>query len=150
MVLMVMVEVVLVLGTPTSTTQRNMFDKSRIYLGFQKSHHECTKSPMGLLRSRDYIVGAYDYSSVGVGDGDGKYGVVHRTNHYYSYRDYCWLGGGDFVLSKIRDDLAMVAGYDRGGVGTKITHFSSQKFVLKRVWKMGGLFILRMSAHHKT
>ena len=99
MVLLVMVEVVSVIGTPTS--------HSKIYIGrtkkdwgFQTSHHEHTTSPMGLFISIYYPVVDYDVSSFGVATGDSQSGVVPSTTNLTFQKSEGWIDGGDFVLSR--------------------------------------------------
>ena len=51
---------------------------------------------MYLLSSRDCPVGASNYDSSGVADGEGKCGVIPRTIHLTSQNIDFWIGGGNF------------------------------------------------------
>ena len=104
---MLMVEVVLVLGQPTSTPKIYNFGKYRHYGNFQKFQRQHTAPPMELFRSREYPVGAFDVSLFGVAAGDCK-GCVGPSNTQITYKDvYCWIGGDNFVLSGRRKYSSM-------------------------------------------
>ena len=50
----------------------------------------------------NYKFSALDGYSFVVGDGDGKFGVVPRTNHVYFQKFDCWLDGSDFLSYQSR------------------------------------------------
>ena len=79
MLLLEMVEVVLVLGQPTSTLKIYNFGRDRHEGDFKKFQNYHTEPPMELFRSRDYPVGAFGGSFFGISAVDGKYGVGFRT-----------------------------------------------------------------------
>ena len=83
MLLLVMVEVVFLLGQPTSTPKNN-FGRDRYNGDYQKSQHQQTSPLMVLFRSRDYQFCTSDVFLFGVASGDGKGGVVPRTTHLNS------------------------------------------------------------------
>ena len=99
---------------------------------------------MELLFRRYYSVGSHGGSLFGVEFGDDKDGVSLRTIHLTSQTFDCFIDGGDYVLSQIRDypymshsnkysyyySLSEIhynyfsgAGDGRVSVGTSTTHY---------------------------
>ena len=56
-----------------------------------------TTSHVASYLSRDYLAGDFYSSQFGVGDRDGKVGVVPRTTHISSQKVGFWIDGGNFV-----------------------------------------------------
>ena len=168
-VLMVMIEVVLALGPPTSPLRYLFLTVTGMMGGSghirYQIHH--TTYPMESYFSWDYPVVDFVSSSFGVIDGDDTSGVGPRTTHIFSHKADYWIFGGYFVsywssnysstsrsikerssysLYLKRDDQFIPTGDCRGSFVTRTTHFSSQNFDLSKYRYYGGYFHLSIIA----
>ena len=92
-----MVELVLVLGQPTSPPIKLISARTGVMIFWLPQRH-CTASPLLLSWSRYYTIGHYiDSSFIGV-TCDGRRVVGRSTTQCSSQRFYCGIDGSDFVL----------------------------------------------------
>ena len=94
-----MVEVVLLLGQPTSTPKNN-FCRDRYNGDYQKSQHQHTSTLIVLFRSRDYPVGASGSFLFDDAYGYGKGGLGPSKTDLISQKVDCWIDGDNFFLSR--------------------------------------------------
>ena len=95
--LLEMVEVLLVLGQPTSPPKNLILAETGIIGGYFISD-SFYRIPMTSSFSKYYSVDALGGSIFGVVGSDDKGCVFPRNTHITSQKVYCWIDGGNFVI----------------------------------------------------
>ena len=109
--MLVMVEVLLVICSNHFSSQKGDYGRVRNDWGVILSRIHCTEFPMESSFSKDYKVGSYDSSTIGVGGGVGKGRVVPSTTHLNDHKsDFC-IDGSNFVSSKSKDYSSIIHSY---------------------------------------